>query len=86
MTQLPAEPYYKVRRRQLIARGIVGLIGTLAVLAGVYGIDRLRSNPADAACQPAVNEAARMVTRRRALLDGSADGSVMNDKTSAQPS
>jgi len=27
-----------------------------------------------------------MVTRRRALLDGSADGSVMNDKTSAQPS
>jgi thiol-disulfide isomerase/thioredoxin len=60
MTQLPAEPYYKVRRRQLIARGIVGLIGTLAVLAGVYGIDRLRSNPADAACQPAVNEAARL--------------------------
>jgi thiol-disulfide isomerase/thioredoxin len=32
----------------------------LAVLAGVYGIDRLRSNPADAACQPAVNEAARL--------------------------
>ena len=60
MTQLPAEPYYKVRRRQLIARGIVGLIGTLAVLAGVYGIDRLRSNPADATCQPAVNEAARL--------------------------
>jgi thiol-disulfide isomerase/thioredoxin len=60
MTQLPAEPYYKVRRRQLIARGIFGLIGTLAVLAGVYGIDRLRSNPADAACQPAVNEAARL--------------------------
>ena len=60
MTQLPAEPYYKVRRRQLIARGIVGLIGTLAVLAGVYGIDRLRSNPADAACQPAVNIASRI--------------------------
>ncbi len=60
MTQLPAEPYYKVRRRQLIARGIFGLIGTLAVLAGVYGIDRLRSNPADTACQPAVNEAARL--------------------------
>jgi len=31
-------------------------------------------------------KAASMVTRRRALLDGSADGSVMNDKTSAQPS
>jgi thiol-disulfide isomerase/thioredoxin len=60
MTQLPAEPYYKVRRRQLIVRGVLGLIGALAVLAGVYGIDRLRSNPADAACQPAVNEAARL--------------------------
>jgi thiol-disulfide isomerase/thioredoxin len=60
MTQLPAEPYYKVRRRQLITRGIYGLIGTLAVLAGVYGIDRLRSNPADTACQPAVNEAAKL--------------------------
>src|SRR5580692_8601460 len=60
MTQLPAEPYYKVRRRQLIIRGVLGLIGALAVLAGVYGIDRLRSNPADAACQPAVNEAARL--------------------------
>ena len=60
MTQLPAEPYYSVRRRQLIARGIYGLIGTLAVLAGVYGIDRLRSNPADMACQPAVNAAAKL--------------------------
>ena len=60
MTQLPAEPSYKVRRRQFMRRGIFGLIGTLAVLAGVYGIDRLRSNPADAACQPAVNEAARL--------------------------
>jgi thiol-disulfide isomerase/thioredoxin len=60
MTQLPAEPYYRVRRRQLIVRGVLGLIGALAVLAGVYGIDRLRSNPADAACQPAVNEAAKL--------------------------
>jgi thiol-disulfide isomerase/thioredoxin len=60
MTGLPTEPYYKVRRRQLIARGIVALGGTLAVLAGVYGIDRLRGNPADAACRPAVNTAAKL--------------------------
>jgi len=60
MTGLPTEPYYKVRRRQLIARGIVALCGTLAVLAGVYGIDRLRGNPADAACRPAVNTAAKI--------------------------
>ncbi len=30
------------------------------VLAGVYGIKHLRSNPADAACQPAVNIAKRI--------------------------
>jgi len=30
------------------------------VLAGVYGIEHLRSNPADAACQPAVNIAKRI--------------------------
>ncbi len=35
-------------------------IGVLVVLAGVYGIAHLRSNPADAACQPAVNEATRL--------------------------
>ncbi len=60
MSQLPAEPINEVRRRKLMTRGIFGLIGTLAVLAGVYGIERLRSNPADAACQPAVNEAAKL--------------------------
>jgi thiol-disulfide isomerase/thioredoxin len=30
-------------------------VGILAVLAGVYGIGALRTNPADTACQPAVN-------------------------------
>jgi thiol-disulfide isomerase/thioredoxin len=59
MTQPPAEPYYKVRRRCAVS--IIALCGTLAVLAGVYGIDRLRGNPADAACLPAVKAAARMV-------------------------
>jgi thiol-disulfide isomerase/thioredoxin len=60
MTGLPAEPYYKVRRRRLVAATAWALCGTLAVLAGVYGIDRLRSNPADAACRPAVEIAARI--------------------------
>src|ERR1700680_3599488 len=61
MSELPAEPYYKVRRRRLIAATAWALCGTFAVLAGVYGIGRLRSNPADAACQPAVQTAARLV-------------------------
>ena len=60
MSELPAEPYYKVRRRRLIAATAWALCGTLAVLAGVYGIGRLRGNPADAACQPAVQTAARL--------------------------
>jgi thiol-disulfide isomerase/thioredoxin len=38
----------------------MALCGALAVLAGIYGIGRLRSNPADAACQPAVNIASRI--------------------------
>jgi thiol-disulfide isomerase/thioredoxin len=60
MTELPAEPYYKVRRRRLIGYAAMALCGTLAVLAGVYGIGRMRGNPADAACQGAVNTAARI--------------------------
>jgi thiol-disulfide isomerase/thioredoxin len=60
MTGLPAEPYYKVRRRRLVAATAWALCGTLAVLAGVYGIARLRSNPADAACRPAVEIAERI--------------------------
>ena len=35
-------------------------VGVLIVLAGVYGIAHLRSNPADAACRPAVNIARRI--------------------------
>jgi thiol-disulfide isomerase/thioredoxin len=61
MTELPAEPYYKVRRRRFIAYGVMTLCASMAVLAGVYGIARLRSNPADAACQAAVNAAGRIV-------------------------
>jgi thiol-disulfide isomerase/thioredoxin len=60
MTEPPAEPSYKVRRRQLLMRGILGICATLIVLAGIYGMDRLRSNPADAACAPAVKTAAQL--------------------------
>jgi thiol-disulfide isomerase/thioredoxin len=60
MMDQPAEPYHKLRRRQLVARGVTGLFGALAVLAGIYGIGRLRSNPADATCQAAVNAGARI--------------------------
>lgn len=59
MNELPTEPY-KVRRRKI--RMIVlgcALLG-LAVFGGVYGIGGLRSNPADAACQGAVDTATRI--------------------------
>jgi thiol-disulfide isomerase/thioredoxin len=39
---------------------MLALCGTVAVLAGVYGIERLRGNPADAVCRPAVETAARL--------------------------
>jgi thiol-disulfide isomerase/thioredoxin len=48
----------KIGRLRLVSA--VAAIGILMVLAGVYGIARLRSNPADAACQPAVNIAKRI--------------------------
>jgi thiol-disulfide isomerase/thioredoxin len=60
MTEYPSEPAFKLRRRQMTARAAAALCGALAVLAGVYGIGRLRGNPADAACQPAVNIASRI--------------------------
>ena len=60
MTELSTEPAFKLRRRQMATRAVMALCGALAVLAGIYGIGRLRSNPADAACQPAVNIASRI--------------------------
>jgi thiol-disulfide isomerase/thioredoxin len=39
---------------------VVAAIVILAVLAGVYGMERLRSNPAAAACEPAVKTAGRI--------------------------
>ena len=53
------EPSYQMRRR-VIAIAILGGIAVVAVLAGVYGMGRLRSNPAAAACAPAVATASRI--------------------------
>ena len=65
MTESPAEPYYKVRRRRLIAVAVVCAFAAGAVLAGVYGMGRLRSNPAAAACAPAVAVADRIAPLAR---------------------
>jgi thiol-disulfide isomerase/thioredoxin len=40
--------------------GIAGAIAALVVAAGVYGIEHLRGNPADAACRAAVQTASRI--------------------------
>ena len=60
MTEQTVEPnnqpaLRKIGRLRLISAAAA--VGILIVLAGVYGIARLRSNPADTACQPAVNAA-----------------------------
>jgi thiol-disulfide isomerase/thioredoxin len=57
MTEEAAKPRNALFRRRL---GIAAAVLTLAVIAGVYGIGRLRSNPADAACRGAVETAARI--------------------------
>jgi thiol-disulfide isomerase/thioredoxin len=57
MPEVNTEPYNKVRRRKL---AILALCAAVAVVAGIYGIGRLRSNPADAACRQAVETAARI--------------------------
>jgi thiol-disulfide isomerase/thioredoxin len=54
----PPSPLRKIGRLRLVSAAAA--IGVLVVLAGVYGIAHLRSNPADAACQAAVNNAARL--------------------------
>ncbi len=57
MPEVNNEPYSKLRRRKL---AMLGLAAAVAVVAGIYGIGRLRSNPADAACRQAVETAARI--------------------------
>jgi thiol-disulfide isomerase/thioredoxin len=48
----------KIGRLRLVSAAAA--IGILIVLAGVYGIEHFRSNPADAACRPAVNVARKI--------------------------
>jgi thiol-disulfide isomerase/thioredoxin len=65
MTEPSAEPYYKLRRRRFIAIAAGCALAAVAVLAGVYGMERLRSNPVAAACAPAVAAAARIAPLAR---------------------
>jgi thiol-disulfide isomerase/thioredoxin len=58
MTLRPPAFLRKIGRLRLYS-AIAALV-ILIVLAGVYGIARLRSNPADAACAPAVNTGKRI--------------------------
>jgi len=48
----------KTGRLRLVS--VAAAVLTLAVVAAVYGIARLRGNPADAACRPAVKIASRL--------------------------
>jgi thiol-disulfide isomerase/thioredoxin len=57
MSEPNKEPYNKVRRRKLV---MMVVCAAVAVTAGVYGIGRLRSNPADTACRGAVDTASRI--------------------------
>ncbi len=58
MTEQSATLLRKIGRLRLVSAAVAMAI--LVILAGVYGIARLRSNPADAACQAAVNTAKRI--------------------------
>src|SRR6516225_9017056 len=64
MTDPSAEPSYNARRRVTwfvaLFLALGGGIAILAVLAGVYGMGRSRSNPAAAACGAAVAAARRI--------------------------
>jgi thiol-disulfide isomerase/thioredoxin len=59
MTEQPTTQLRKIGRLRLISAAAAVAV-LVVVLAGVYGIARLRSNPADAACQAAVKTAKRI--------------------------
>ena len=58
MSEQSAPPHPVTRRYR--AGAVTAVIAILIVLAGVYGMEHLRSNPAAAACEPAVRTAARL--------------------------
>jgi thiol-disulfide isomerase/thioredoxin len=58
MTERSIASVNKIGRLRLFS--VAAAVVILVVLAGVYGIDRLRSNPPDTACQPAVRTAANI--------------------------
>jgi thiol-disulfide isomerase/thioredoxin len=58
MTELSTQPRDPIHRRRLI--GAAAALIILAVIGGVYGIGRPRSNPPDAACRQAVETASRI--------------------------
>jgi thiol-disulfide isomerase/thioredoxin len=63
MTEQSVPPRDKIGRLRLIS--VAAAIGVVAVLAGVYGMERLRSNPAASACEPAVAAASRLAPLAR---------------------
>jgi hypothetical protein len=63
MTERSAPPRAALARRRLISVAAAAVIP--AVLAGVYGIARLRSNPAAGACAGAVATAGRLAPLAR---------------------
>ena len=63
MSEQSAPQQFIARRYRGLA--VVVVIAILIVLAGVYGMEHLRSNPAAAACEPAVKIAARIAPLAR---------------------
>jgi thiol-disulfide isomerase/thioredoxin len=58
MTEQSAPPRHSSGRYRVLS--IAAAIAILAVLAGVYGMEHLRSNPAASGCEPAVKTAGRI--------------------------
>jgi thiol-disulfide isomerase/thioredoxin len=58
MIEQSATSLNKIGRLRLVS--VAAAAGILVVLAGIYGIGRMRSNPADKACRPAVDAASRI--------------------------
>jgi thiol-disulfide isomerase/thioredoxin len=66
MTEQSATPRRALTRLRLLSlAAAIGGLAILAVLAGVYGIGRLRTNPAAATCAPAVAAAGRIAPLAR---------------------